>query len=247
MDRTHHFPKIISHRGDCRRHIENTIPALKAAKDENVEMIEMDVHETGDGRFIVYHDESLSPDTPPWRNLTYPQVQAVTGHDDRAPLLSDCLETIRSVPVNIEIKYLRSADNFSKELETSPISEGSVVSSFHLSLLERLHIGGLGLPLMLVVSISRRRTLKENMRNAAWCMLPGLLPGFLSGVAVHHKLLRKKIVSSMQRRGGRVFVWTVDDRKDMEKFISWRVDGIISNYPHRLQALLHRSAPSETG
>ena len=247
MDRIHRFPKIISHRGVCRRHIENTIPALKAAKDENVDMIEMDVHETGDGRFIVYHDARLNPDTPPWRNLTYPQVQAVTGHDDRAPLLSDCLEAIRSVPVNIEIKHFRKADNFSKELEASPISEGSVVSSSHVDLLERLHRGGLRLPLMLVVSISSRRTLGQNMRNAVWCMVPGLLPGFLDGAAVHHRLLRKKFVSSMQRRGARVFAWTVDDRNDMEKFISWTVDGIISNYPDRLQALKHRSSPSETG
>lgn len=247
MDRIYRFPKIISHRGVCRRHIENTIPALKSAKDENVEMIEMDVHETGDGRFIVFHDARLNPDTPPWRNLTYPQVQAVTGHDDRAPLLSDCLEAIRSVPVNIEIKHFRKVDNFVRELEASPISEGSVVSSSHVNLLERLHRGGLRLPLMLVVSISRRRTLGQNMRSAAWCIFPGLLPGFLDGAAVHHKLLRKKFVSSMQGRGGKVFVWTVDDRNDMEKFISWKVDGIISNYPDRLQALKHRSSPSETG
>ena len=246
MDRIHHFPKIISHRGVCHRHIENTIPALKAAKDENVEMIEIDVHETGDGRFIVYHDARLSPDTPPWKNLTYPQVQAVTGHDDRAPLLSDCLEAIRPVPVNIEIKHIRSTDNFSKELETSPISKGSVVSSSHVNLLGRLHTGGLGLPLMLIVSISSRRTLGQNMINAIWCMIPGLLPGFLDGAAVHQKLLRKKFVSSMQRRGRKVFVWTVDDRNDMEKFISWKVDGIISNYPNRLQTLKHQSSPLET-
>jgi len=79
VDRIDHFPKIISHRGVCRRQIENTIPAFKAAKDAKVDMIEMDVHETGDGRFIVVHDGRLDPDTPPWRNLTYPQVRAVTG------------------------------------------------------------------------------------------------------------------------------------------------------------------------
>jgi glycerophosphoryl diester phosphodiesterase len=247
VDRIHRFPKIISHRGFCRRHIENTIPALKAAKDENVEMIEMDVHETGDGRFIVYHDEGLNPDTPPWKNLTYLQVQAVTGHDDRAPLLSDYLEAARSVPVNIEIKHIRSLDNFLKKLEGSPISEGSVVSSSHVKLLEGLHLGGLRLPVMLIISISSQRTLGQNMRNAVWCIFPGLLPGFLDGVAVHHKLLRKKFVSSIQRRGRSVFVWTVDDRNDMKKFISWKVDGIISNYPDRLQGLKHRSAPSENG
>jgi glycerophosphoryl diester phosphodiesterase len=247
VDPIAHFPKIISHRGVCRRHIENTIPALKAAEDEKVDMIEMDVHETGDGRFIVVHDHRLDPDTPPWRNLTYSQVRAVTGHDDRAPLLWECLAAIRSVPVNIEIKHLRRPDNFLKELEASPILDGSVVSSSHVGLLERIRRSGFGRPLMMVISISRRRTLKENLRNAVWCMFPGLLPRFLDGAAVHRKLLRKNFVRRFHRRGGRVFVWTVDDRKDMEKFIAWKVDGIISNCPHRLQALKHRSAPLETG
>ena len=181
MDRIYRFPKIISHRGVCRRHIENTIPALKAAKDENVEMIEMDVHETGDGRFIVYHDARLNPDTPPWRNLTYPQVQAVTGHDDRAPLLSDCLEAIRPVPVNIEIKHIRKVDNFVRELEASPFSRGSVVSSSHVNLLERLHMGGLRLPLMLVVSISRRRTLGQNIEAPHGASFPGCCRDFWTG------------------------------------------------------------------
>ena len=237
MDRIDRFPKIISHRGVCCRHIENTIPALKAARDEKIDMIEMDVHETSDGRFIVIHDDRLDPEAPPWRLLTYAQIRDVTGHDQRAPLLSDCLAAIRPVPVNIEIKHFRSAENFTKELDVSPISEGSVVSSSHIRLLERLHRNSLGLPLMLVVSISKGRTLKENLKNAVWCLFPRLFPGFLKGASVHRSLLRKQFVRSVQDRGGKVFVWTVDDRKDMEKFISWNVDGIISNYPHRLQGL----------
>jgi glycerophosphoryl diester phosphodiesterase len=47
----------------------------------------------------------------------------------------------------------------------------------------------------------------------------------------------------MQQGGSKVFVWTVDDRENMEKYVSLRVDGIISNYPHRLQDIKRQWIP----
>jgi len=229
-----HFPKIISHRGFSDRHIENTIPALKAAVDAEVEMIEMDVHETWDGRFIVYHDDRLNHKTPPWNSLTY-QVQSLTSRDDRAPLLSDCLEATRSIPVDIELKRCTSIDSLLETLKASSLLEGSFISSSNYNLLLQLHKRGFQLPLILIVSISKQRTFKQNLQNAMLCILPGLLPGFLDGVAVHYPIARKTFIQSMQKGGSKVFVWTVDDRENMEKYVSLRVDGIISNYPHRLQ------------
>jgi len=235
-----HFPKIISHRGLSNRYIENTIPAIKAAVDANVEMIEIDVHETRDGRFIVYHDDCLNPATPPWRNLTYAQVRSLTAHDARAPLLSDCLEASCPIPVDIEIKHFIRIDNFLKTVGASSLVRGSVVSGSDYNLLLALHKRGLQLPLILIVSISKAQTVRQNFQNAVLCLLPGLLPKFLGGVAIHHRLVRKSLVDRLQREGAIVFVWTVDHRDDMEKFVAWRVDGVITNYPHRLQDIKRR-------
>jgi len=230
-----HFPIIISHRGFSDSHIENTIPAIKAAVDAEVEMIEIDVHETLDGRFIVYHDDRLNPNTLPWNSLTYSQVQSLTSYDDRAPLLSNCLEATRSIPLDIELKRCTNIDNLWETLKASSLLEGSFISSSNYNLLLQLHKRGLQLPLILIVSISKRRTIKQNLQNAMLCILPGLLPGFLDGVAVHYPIARKTFIQNMQQGGSKVFVWTVDDRENMEKYVSLRVDGIISNYPHRLQ------------
>lgn len=235
-----HFPKIISHRGLSNRYIENTIPAIKAAVDANVEMIEMDVHETRDGRFIVYHDDRLNPATPPWRNLTYDQVQSLTAYDDRAPLLSDCLEATRSIPVDIELKHCMRIENLLETLEAASLEKGSVISGSDYNLLRELDKKDVQFPLILIVSFSKRQTVRQNFQNAVLCIAPGLLPKFLDGVAIHHRLVRKTFVNRLQGEGSNVFVWTVDDREDMEKFVTWRVDGVITNYPHRLQDIKRR-------
>ena len=54
------YPDIIlaAHRGDKKRHPENTIPAFKAALDFGVHMIETDVRMTKDGTLILMHDRN---------------------------------------------------------------------------------------------------------------------------------------------------------------------------------------------
>ncbi len=240
VDHLKHFPKIIAHRGFCAQHIENTIPALKAAVSAKADMIEIDVHETRDGNFIVYHDNSLNHDTPSWGSLTYAQVRNLTDHDDRAPLLSDCLKAIGSTPVNIEIKSYVNTINLVRELKASSISPGCVISSFDFYLLKRLHAKGVILPLILIVAISKRLTWWKNIRNAYLCLAPQLLPKFLDGLSVHYNLAHKSLIKCLQSKGSTVFVWTVDEFTRMKKYISLGVDGIITNHPDRLQELRDR-------
>ena len=169
------------------------------------------------------------------------QVQDITPHDDCPPTLLDCLKAIGFTPVDIEIKSYVNISNLVKELEASSPPPGSVISSFDLHLLKRLHATGVKLPLLLIVSLSMRQTMAQNLRNASLCIAPQLLPKFLDGVAVNHHLAHKAFIKGLQRNGGTVFVWTVDEQTTMEKFISWEVDGIVTNYPERIQKLSPRS------
>ncbi|MBU0988140.1 MAG: glycerophosphodiester phosphodiesterase, partial [Proteobacteria bacterium] len=116
----------------------------------------------------------------------------------------------------------------------------SVVSSFDYDLLKRLHAAGVRLPMLLLVSLSRRRTPAQFLRNASLALVPQLLPRFLSGAAIHYSLAHKIMISAMQRRGGTVFVWTVDNVELMKKFISLGVDGIITNDPDKLLNILSK-------
>jgi glycerophosphoryl diester phosphodiesterase len=213
------------------------IPALKAAVAAEVEMIEIDVHETHDGHLIVYHDNSLNADTPSWSNLTYAQIQDLAVHKGHVPLLSECLKVINSIPVDIDIKNYVNLANLVRKLNTASLQQGSVISSRDYRLLKQLHMREVQSPLILIVAISPRLSLRQNIRNTLLCIAPQLLPQFLKGIAVYHHLVRQKIVNRLQRKGKKVFVWTVDDRREMEKFISWGVEGIITNYPDRLQKL----------
>ena len=54
-------PKIISHRGiDNQNAAENTLEALRLTNREKPDYIEIDIYETADSEFIVFHDANLS-------------------------------------------------------------------------------------------------------------------------------------------------------------------------------------------
>ncbi len=51
-------------------------------------------------------------------------------------------------------------------------------------------------------------------------------------------------VKTAQQLGLKVIPWTVNETADMDRLISWGVDGIISDYPDRLRAALQRAGVS---
>ena len=52
------YPKIIAHRGDLTRGIENTMDALNGALD-CADGVEIDIRMTNDHKIIVFNDDSI--------------------------------------------------------------------------------------------------------------------------------------------------------------------------------------------
>lgn len=231
------FPKIISHRGMVVDGLTNTIPAFEAAVAAGAEMVEMDIHETRDGHFVVFHDDAPAPDAPPWSAMTYRRVRKMTAGSDRAPELGACLEALNPVPVDMEIKTCRNVDNLVRRLSELAPCSGSFASSFDVNLLKKMHLAGARLPLVLIVSLSWRHAPGRIFKNLLLCLVPQMLPGFLRGAAIHYELAGKFMIKALQRKGLAVYVWTVDREDQMKKFDLLGVDGTVTNYPRRLQAL----------
>src|SRR5690606_28532348 len=51
---------IISHRGFMDGGVENTLNAIEAAKEAETDMVEIDIQQTKDGKFVVHHDKNLT-------------------------------------------------------------------------------------------------------------------------------------------------------------------------------------------
>ncbi len=96
-----------AHRGDSVKYVENTLPAIKSAvENEQYKFIEFDLIYTKDKEIVVHHDASLfrmQQKTYDIGNLTYEELQNLS--DYIIPLYGDVMDVIGDKKkVNIEIK-----------------------------------------------------------------------------------------------------------------------------------------------
>lgn len=107
-----------AHRGDSMEYIENTLPAIQGAiEDERYKFIEFDVQYTKDKKLIVYHDLSLfrlQKKLIYIEDLTYEELLEVS--DYHIPLYSEVMDMIgERKPLNVEIK---SQGNYADDINS---------------------------------------------------------------------------------------------------------------------------------
>lgn len=58
------------------------------------------------------------------------------------------------------------------------------------------------------------------------------------GYSPYFKLIRRRTIRNLHKKGIKVIPWTINDEKDMDKMMNWGVDGIITDYPDLLNKLI---------
>lgn len=216
------LPAIIAHRGLGLHYPENTIAAFRAAVQAGADMVEMDAYGTKNGEFLVYHHEQ------------HFQTQGA-----KPPSLAACIEALGSTPINLDIKGCRHPSHLQNYLGNHALPPDSVVSSFDYSLLVSLSKAEFPYPIFLILSVAPSRSLRHNLRNSVLSVLPSLVPTFLDGLAVNHRLLSKRLIRVLHRKDKKVYTWTVDEPSRLERLAAWGVDGVIT----KCTDLFSRCAP----
>ena len=105
-------PAIVAHRGYHKTAPENSVEAVKAAKDLGVFAAEIDVWRTTDGRLVIHHDAKVN--NLEIQNCTYEQLKGVKlANGEGLPTLEamlDCIGKDSKTKLIIEIKTHNSQE-----------------------------------------------------------------------------------------------------------------------------------------
>ncbi|MHA2026580.1 MAG: glycerophosphodiester phosphodiesterase [Candidatus Thorarchaeota archaeon] len=214
----------MAHRGASFQAPENTLLAFETAWQIGAQMIELDVHETGDGHLVCIHDPTIdrtTNGTGQVSSLTLREIQEVdAGLGQKVPLLSEILEFARGkIQVNVELKTPGVEDKVASLLSELDFIDDTIVSSFlHLSLEEIKEI---------VEPIRIAILLEEEIDD---------LSSYAHGLKAYainpqHELVSESLISSAHNRGIKVFPWTVNDENLMVHLFKNGVDGLITDHP----------------
>ena len=253
-------PLFIAHQGGDGLWPSNTMTAFKGAAALGVDMLEMDIHMTTDGVIVVMHDTTVDRTTDgsgEIRALTFAELQALdAGHDwtpdegatfpfrgqgISVPALTEILDAFPDIPLNIEIKQAEPsmAGPFCDLLREYGRAEDVLVPSFSTEvILEFREVCPEVATAMAETEIRpyyvlSRLFLSEIYSPSAEAVQ---VPEERGGIHV----LSQNFVDASHARGMEVHAWTINDVEDMERILALGVDGIITDFPDRLLALLSR-------
>jgi glycerophosphoryl diester phosphodiesterase len=223
-------PLVIAHRGASRSAPENTLRAFRLAVTQQADMIETDLHMTRDGRIVLTHDAEIGGTVVHDLRLADVRQQAPD-----VPTLEEALDAVGAeIPFNLEINprgdgtYGDLVTAARHAVATRGLGGRTLWSSFALEALTTLRAADATARLGVLVSepVAAQGAAVQARR--------------LDAEAVHpqRSLVTPELVAELHEARLAVHVFTVDDPDDMRRFVGLGIEGIFTNVPARLRALL---------
>lgn len=224
---------LIGHRGASGHSLENSISSFNRAIEMKVDYIELDIQETADGRFIVFHDYYLERCTGAIGNVRdysfgHIRENIKLNNDEVIPSLEEICSFAKDnhAKLIIELKTDNAAKKVSAIVERFLEKTNFIIGSFfHEQLVD----------------------LKQQFNDTQTCAMfecyPIEVEEYIKKLevnfaAVGFESTNQSLVERIQSVGVKVFTWTVNEVRDLKTAHDMNVNGIITNYPDRLKQVL---------
>jgi glycerophosphoryl diester phosphodiesterase len=253
-------PLVMAHRGGRALWPENTLYAFEHAAELGVDVLEMDIHSTADGVLVVMHDDTVDRTTNgsgPIHSFTLDELKGLDagytwspddgqtfpyrGQGITVPTLEEVFNAFPDVPLNIEIKQEEPSmvAPFCQLLRKHDLGGHVLVASFHEATIDEFRATcpevatSAGTSEIVALFALSRLFLEATYGAPAEA---AQVPEYRSSLHV----LAPRFVDAAHNRNLEVHAWTINEEEDLQRMIALGVDGIITDYPDRLLALLGR-------
>jgi glycerophosphoryl diester phosphodiesterase len=255
-------PEVIAHRGGNGQWPGGTLRAFRAAAKLKADILELDVFISLDGELMVMHDHEVNKTTegtgeinklhsnyvqslnaghkwsPDGKNYPFKNksVSDPVYKDLRVPRLREVFEEFPGARMIIEMKKAdRSpAQALSRMISEFEMKNKVLVASFVGKFMEEFR----QLNPDVATSFSLSRTDAERLISGK--KLSKNDPADPRAIQLPFQLITKEVVRRARERNIKVHAWTVNDPDKMYLMWNLGVDGIITDYPGPLLALLGR-------
>jgi len=255
-------PRLLGHRGAAGEAPENTLVSFERALADGAGFVELDVRGTTDGEVVIIHDATLERTTNGRGRVGRLSLRELKGLDAgyrftkdggatypyrgqkiEIPTLGELFSTLHQIRAIIEIKQARP-----------PIVN---------KVIEAVRRAGKEHAVLLATEQNRiMRAIRAELRSVALPTATGFSygdvaaftawlaggqresyspPGQAMQVPTEYAgmtLVSEQMLQAAHDLGVEMFVWTINDREEMERLLKLGVDGIITDYPSRLSALV---------
>jgi glycerophosphoryl diester phosphodiesterase len=204
----------ISHRGDCREAVENTIDAFDRALRLGVDGVETDVRMTADHQCVLFHDRQIS-DGRAVIELKYQELCEVAGCS--VPTLEDALNWSDQLLWVLELKDSQATECFVEALKPFVASRRLLVISFLHNAITEIQRQ---MNVECAVSVTHRPTDFLTSQLSKW-----------PTIVWRYEFVDQALIQESAATGHRNIVYHVKGIAEHRRCFELGVDGIITDEP----------------
>jgi glycerophosphoryl diester phosphodiesterase len=253
-------PTVIGHRGSAGEAPENTLLSFERALADGAAILESDVHLTRDGVPVLIHDDVVDRNTDGSGRVAEFALDRLRrldagyrftsdrgrshphrGRGLRIPTLQEALEAFPGARFNLELKencpgiVERSVEAVTRAgreaLTLLTAADDAMMADL------RAHLQAVAVP---IAQGACAKDVLEFIGSAVEARAPKAGPMALQVPADFggRPLVTRGFVEHAHAHGLFVHVWTIDDAGEMRDLLELGVDGIVTNFPARLAAVI---------
>lgn len=255
-----HHPLVFAHQGGENLWPSNTLLAFENSAELGADVLDTDMHLTKDGALVLMHDETVDRTTDGHgaiRDLTLAEIKQLDaaynfstdngqtfpfrGQGITVPTLEELFTAFPAKRLGIEIKQtdpLPTAQKFCAVIRQYQLESSVLVSSFRQENMDAFRKE--------CPAVATSAT--ENEVRFFYVLfrvgLSGLVTPNYNSMQVPEAsggllILSPQFVEAAHKRGLAVQPWTINDEEDLKHILALGVEGINTDNPDRLLALLH--------
>ena len=219
--------KLIAHRGDVSKGVENSLEALEAAAKEKAAYAEMDILLTKDHQFVVMHDynlKRLAGVDKDVKDMTLAEVQGLKiqqdGHTSHIPSFEEYVKRAKELKMKLLVELKphgaepeNYVDLFVQKMRDLGIEKDYPAMSLDLSVMEKVEKKDPEIKTGYVIPIQFGRFENDSV----------------DFFAIEDFSYQEELVTQAHEMKKELYVWTINDKQKLTKYLQQPIDGLITD------------------
>lgn len=219
--------KLIAHRGDVSKGVENSLEALEAAAKEKAAYAEMDILLTKDHQFVVMHDynlKRLAGVEKDVKDMTLAEVQGLKiqqdGHTSHIPSFEEYVKRAKELNMKLLVELkphggepANYVDLFVHKMRELGVEKDYPAMSLDLSVIEKVEKKAPEIKTGYVIPIQFGRFQNDSV----------------DFFAIEDFSYQEDLVTQAHEMKKELYVWTINDKQKLTKYLQQPIDGLITD------------------
>jgi len=197
---------VIAHRGASGYEVENSLAAFRAARTLGADAVELDIHETADGAFIVHHGNMVGQHHISHRTLWQLREQSLPNGEP-IPTLEEALAVILPEMIAyVETKKISPErdERLAAIIDASAAPQRVAIHAFDHRIIPASY------------PVNPVRCLEDADAHILWQEWP---------------FIDEQMVRAVHVAGMSIYAWTVNAPDGMAQLLSLGVDALVTDFP----------------